>query len=232
MNWENKKVIITGGSSGIGAHLVTVLEEKGANIVFVGLEKDRVEKIAERKNALGLTADLTNEEELTFFFQKAIEHLGGIDLLVNNAGFVIAKPFEELNRSDFEKMFAINTIAPARLAQLALPYFRQNKKGDIVTIGATGAYYAFDNGTAYSASKAALSIVSKNLVLEYRKENIRTFHIDPSWCTDTHNGNFGSPIPKEEDKLNPMDVADMILNVLEMNRRAFVPQMSIWGTKP
>jgi 3-oxoacyl-[acyl-carrier protein] reductase len=232
MNWENKKVIITGGSSGIGAHLVTVLEEKGANIVFVGLEKDRVEKIAERKNALGLTADLTKEEELTFFFQKAIEHLGGIDLLVNNAGFVIAKPFEELNRSDFEKMFAINTIAPARLAQLALPYFRQNKKGDIVTIGATGAYYAFDNGTAYSASKAALSIVSKNLVLEYRKENIRTFHIDPSWCTDTHNGNFGSPIPKEEDKLNPMDVADMILNVLEMNRRAFVPQMSIWGTKP
>jgi|TARA_B110000902_G_C14214927_1_gene552783 3-oxoacyl-[acyl-carrier protein] reductase len=232
MNWENKKVIITGGSSGIGAHLVSVLEEKGANIVFVGLEKDRVEKIAERKNALGLTADLTKEEELTFFFQKAIEHLGGIDLLVNNAGFVIAKPFEELNRSDFEKMFAINTIAPARLAQLALPYFRQNKKGDIVTIGATGAYYAFDNGTAYSASKAALSIVSKNLVLEYRKENIRTFHIDPSWCTDTHNGNFGSPIPKEEDKLNPMDVADMILNVLEMNRRAFVPQMSIWGTKP
>ena len=232
MNWENKKVIITGGSSGIGAHLVTVLEEKGANIVFVGLEKDRVEKIAERKNALGLTADLTKEEELTFFFQKAIEHLGGIDLLVNNAGFVIAKPFEELNRSDFEKMFAINTIAPARLAQLALPYFRQNKKGDIVTIGATGAYYAFDNGTAYSASKAGLSIVSKNLVLEYRKEKIRTFHIDPSWCTDTHNGNFGSPIPKEEDKLNPMDVADMILNVLEMNRRAFVPQMSIWGTKP
>lgn len=232
MNWKNKKVIITGGSSGIGAHLVSLFKEKEANIVFVGLEEDRVKKIAERENIKGITADLTKEEELTNFFKTAINYLGGLDVLVNNAGYVIAKPFEELSRSDFEKMFAINTIAPARLAQLALPYFRENKKGDIVNIGATGAYYAFDNGTAYSASKAALSIVSKNLVLEYRKENIRTFHVDPSWCTDTRNGNLGSPIPRKEDKLNPIDISNIILNVLEMNRRSFVPQMSIWGTKP
>ena len=128
MNWKNKKIIITGGSSGIGAHLVSLFKEKEAKIVFVGLEEDRVKKIAERENVKGITADLMKEEELTNFFKTAMNYLGGLDVLINNAGYVIAKPFEELNRSDFEKMFAINTISPARLAQLALPYFRKNKR--------------------------------------------------------------------------------------------------------
>ncbi len=129
-------------------------------------------------------------------------------------------------------MFAINTIAPARLSQLALPFFRSNKQGDIVNIGATGAYYAFEKGAAYSASKSALQIVSQNLSLEYRKDNIRVFHIDPSWCTDTNNNNNGASIPQDSERLNPSDIAESIIHVLEMNRRAFVPQMKIFGTKP
>ena len=208
--------------------MVSIFKKKGARVIFVGLKTDRVSKIIERENVKGVTADLTKEEELINFFRTAINYLGGLDVLINNAGYVIAKPFEELTRLDFEHMFAINTIAPARLAQLSIPFFKEND-GDIVNIGATGAYYAFENGTAYSASKAALSIVSKNMVSEYRKENIRTFHIDPSWCTDTNNGNMGSPIPKEETKLNPSDISQVIISILEINRRAFVPQMSIWG---
>ena len=229
MNWNTKKIILTGGSSGIGAQLVSILKEKGATVVFVGLEKELVEAVSKKYHVKGFTADLSKESELTQFFEEAIQYLGGLDILINNAGFVIAKPFEELQRSDFEAMFAINTIAPARLAQLSLPHFKTNGEGDIVNIGATGAYYAFEQGTAYSASKSALSIVSKNLTLAFRKDNIRTFHLDPSWCTDTNNGNMGAHIPKDETKLNPEDVSAMIISMLEMDRRAFVPQMSIWG---
>lgn len=231
MNWESKKVLLTGGSSGIGAHLVSALALKGAQIAFVGMENDLVNQVATKHGAKGYVADLRQETELVSFFEEAVSFLGGIDILINNAGYVIAKPFEELKRSDFENMFAINTIAPARLAQLALPYFKAAGAGDIVNIGATGGAYAFNTGTAYSASKSALSIVSKNLTLEHRNDNVRTFHIDPSKVTDTQNGNFGTPIPKNEERLKPFDLSELVVSLLEMNRRAFVPQMSVWNSQ-
>lgn len=232
MNWENKKIIITGGSSGIGAQLVGDLNDRGAMVVFCGLEEDNVKNITQKYNVKGITTNLRKEEELVSFFESSISYLGGIDILINNAGYVVGGDFQELKRDDFEHMFAINAIAPARLAQLALPYFKKKEHGDIVNIGATGGHYAFPKGTAYSASKAALNIISKNLMLEHRKDNIRTFHIDPSKCTDTNNDFNGGPFPKDEEKLNPSDISCLIMSILEMDRRAFVPELSVWATQP
>ena len=232
MNWPNKRIIITGGSSGIGKQLVSELSQKGAKIVFCGLEEHLVNEVTTAHNVHGITTDLCLDENIQSFFKQAISYLGGVDILINNAGYVIAEHFEDLQREHFEKMFAINAIAPARLSQLVIPYFKKQNYGDIVNIGATGGAYAFEKGTAYSASKSALSIISKNLNLEFRKNHIRTFHVDPSWCTDTNNNNYGSPIPKNQDQLNPEDISSLILNLLEMNRRGLVPQMSIWGTQP
>ncbi|WP_196894389.1 SDR family oxidoreductase [Aureivirga marina] len=232
MNWENKKILITGGSSGIGKQLVKDFSVKGAEIVFCGLEQELISEVENSTTATGFLVDLTKENELLSFFSKAIKILGNIDILINNAGFVIAEPFESLKRADFEKMFALNTIAPAQLSQLVIPYFKKNGFGDIVNIGATGGYYAFNKGTAYSCSKAALNIISKNLSLEFRKDNIRVFHVDPSWCTDTNNNAYGTAIPKDENLLNPVDISTSIIHSLEMNRRAFIPQMSIWATNP
>lgn len=232
MNWKNTRVILTGGSSGIGAYLLKILKEKEANVVFGGHIESDVIRQSKLTGFKGITADLTHDEELVRFFDMSIEYLGSVDILINNAGYVIAENFEELQRKHFEYMFAINAIAPARLSQLSIPFFRRNGQGDIINIGATGAYYAFDKGAAYSASKSALSIISQNLSLEYRKENIRVFHLDPSWCTDTNNNNKGGYIPSDSSKLNPIDIAQTIIHLLEMNRRAFVPQMKIFGSKP
>jgi 3-oxoacyl-[acyl-carrier protein] reductase len=232
MNWENKKVIITGGSSGIGKQLVSDLSKNGAKIAFCGLEEQLVHEVVTTFDVYGFTTDLCLNDNIHDFFEKSIEYLGGIDILINNAGYVIAENFEDLKREHFEKMFAINTIAPAILSQLTIPYFKRQNHGDIVNIGATGGAYAFEKGTAYSASKAALNIVSKNLNLEFRKHSIRTFHIDPSWCTDTNNNNYGGHIPRNLDQLIPEDITQLIINLLEMNRRGLVPQMSIWGSKP
>lgn len=232
MNWKNKRIIITGGSSGIGKQLVTELSQLGARISFCGLEPGKVQEVAKINSVNGCVADLREEAQLQSFFEKSISYLGGLDILINNAGYVIAESFEDLKRSDFETMFALNAIAPARMAQLAIPHFKKQNFGDIVNIGATGGYYAFDKGTAYSASKSALSIISKNLNLEFRKHQIRTFHVDPSWCTDTHNNNYGGHIPANPEQLNPSDITHLIIEILKMDRRGFVPQMSIWGTQP
>ncbi len=232
MNWNGKRVIVTGGSSGIGKQLVQDLTSKGALVSFCGLEDEKVVATEKNSKAKGYVFDLVQENQLRSFFDKSIAHLDGLDILINNAGYVIAENFIDLKRTDFEHMFAINSIAPAQLAQLAIPIFKKQGFGDIVNIGATGGSYAFETGTAYSASKAALSIISKNLQLEHRKNNIRTFHVDPSWVTDTHNFNYGTPIEKEENKLNPVDISSVIIQMLEMDRRGFIPQISVWGTQP
>ena len=117
MNWENKKVLVTEGSTGIGVQLVKDLAEKGAQLVFGGHIKEQVQATSNKLNIHGITADLSKEDELLSFFNQAIEKLGGLDILVNNAGFAVVKPFEELLREDFEHMYAVNAIAPARLAQ-------------------------------------------------------------------------------------------------------------------
>ena len=232
MNWKNKRIIITGGSSGIGKQIVHDLHAKGAIIVFCGTNKQRIESVAKPINIKGIQVDLRQEDQLNSFFNTAIKHLGGVDILINNAGYVITNELENLNRADFQHMFAINTIAPFQLAKLTFPYFQKQGIGDIVNIGATGGNYAFNNGSAYSCSKSALSMLSQSMNKEWRKNNIRTFHIDPSWCTGTNNNNKGTSIPFDENKMIPEDISSIIIQMLEMNRRVFVPQMSIWESNP
>lgn len=232
MNWKGKKVILTGASSGIGKATLQCLVKQEAEVVFCGKEKELVNEISQKYKVIGVTADLSIEEELVRFFELAIDHLGDVDILINNAGFVVVEDIENLLRSDFELMYAINVIAPARLVQLCLPYFRKKGKGDIVNIGATGGSYGFAKGAAYASSKAALANLSQTLVKELRKDNIRVFHLDPSWTTGTNNNNRGGEIPLDQEKLTAVDVAETVMMILSTNSRAFIPQISIWETNP
>lgn len=232
MNWNEKRILITGGSSGIGRATIAVLKAKGARLFFCGLEKEKVDAVKQKFQVEGITTDLSTEEGILSTYQQAIDYLGEIDILINNAGFVIARPLEELSRADFEKMYAINAIAPTRLAQLIIPDFKSKQQGDIVNIGATGGHYGFANGAAYASSKAALINISKCMAVELRKHNIRVTHIDPSWTTGTSNDNEGQKINEVEHHLTANDVAQAIVASLELHPRAFIPQMSIWATNP
>ncbi|MBB6459030.1 SDR family oxidoreductase [Flammeovirga kamogawensis] len=232
MIWTGKKVMLTGGSSGIGLELLKQLTDLGAEVVFCGKEADKVEKVIQQTSAKGITVDLSTEDGILTYFNYAIEKLSTVDLLINNAGFVIVAGIEELKRTDFELMYAVNVIAPARLVQLCLPYFKSQTYGDIVNIGATGGSYGFENGAAYASSKAALLNLSQTLVKELRKDNIRVYHVDPSWTTGTFNNNLGGEIPLDENKLTAEDIAEVIISNLSLKRRAFVPQLSVWATNP
>ncbi|AZQ61423.1 SDR family oxidoreductase [Flammeovirga pectinis] len=232
MIWQGKKVMLTGGSSGIGLEVLKQLSDLGAEIVFCGKDADKVEKTAQQTLAKGVTVDLSTEDGILTFFNFAIQELTTVDILINNAGYVVVAGIEDLKRTDFELMYAINVIAPARLVQLCIPYFKRQDYGDIVNVGATGGSYGFPNGGAYASSKAALLNLSQTLVKELRKDNIRVFHIDPSWTTGTFNNNLGTEIPLDENSLTAEDIAEVIISNLSLKRRAFVPQISIWATNP
>jgi len=226
MDFKGKKIFVTGGSSGIGEATLIALKKAGAKLAFCGLEDDLVERVSIRLDVPGIAVDLSNAKGVENAFDFAIKALGGVDVLINNAGKALAKPIDELSRSDFEYMFALNAIAPAELVKKALPYFKNQDYGDVVNVGATGGAYGFKTGTAYGASKAALASVSKCLTAELREFNIRVCHIDPSRCDDD------SQVSGPDKKLTSADVAQMIISMLELNRNAFVPQMSVWATNP
>ena len=231
MEWQSKRILVTGGSSGIGKQLVKALSKKSAQVFFCGLENDLVAEVSSAYNVSGICCNLSREEGIDKIYSEAIGQLGEIDILVNNAGSAITGPFEDLKREDFEMMFAINAIAPARLCQKVIPGFKEKDCGDIVNIGASGRNYGFKNGSAYGPSKAALGNLSQCLAVELRPHNIRVIHIDPSWCTDTIHGMSGK-IERNEKLLTAEDVALSIISALELPHRAFIPQMSIWATNP
>ena len=222
----NKRVFVTGGSSGIGKETIIELSKRGARLAFCGLEDDLVSKVSLELGVPGVSVDLSKGYGVLEAFDFAIDVLGGIDILINNAGGATAKLIDDLTRKDFEYMFALNAIAPVELVKKALPYFKEQGYGDIVNVGATGASYGFKTGTAYGSSKAALSSISKCLAAELREFGVRVFHVDPSRCDDD------SQVNNPDQKLTSSDVAQTIVTVLALNRNAFIPQMSIWASNP
>ncbi|ANQ49247.1 SDR family oxidoreductase [Flammeovirga sp. MY04] len=232
MIWSNKKIAITGGTSGIGKATLELCLKLGADVVFCGKEDELVSLVNNQTKAKGICVDLSKQEGIEQFYDFVTSELGEIDILINNAGYVVVAPLEELKREDFELMYAINVIAPALLTQKFLPSFKSKKEGDIVNIGATGGSYGFEKGAAYASSKAALLNFSQTLMKEVRQDNIRVYHIDPSWTTGTNNNNKGGEIPLDQSRLTASDIAKVIINQLELPRRAFIPQVSIWSTNP
>ena len=226
MNLENKRIFVTGGSSGIGKSILAELKLLGANLVFCALEVDLLDAMVKELKVPGIQVDLSKEEGVQKAFDFAIEKLGGIDVLINNAGGAIARPVEELSRRDFEYMYALNAIAPIELVKMSLPHFKSQGFGDVVNIGGTASQYGFKTGVAYGGSKAALSNMSKCLVSELREYDIRVFHVDPSRCDDD------SRVAHSGKKLTSSDVAKTIVSILKLERNAFVPEMSIWATNP
>jgi len=229
MRLSGLNVLVTGGTAGIGKRLVEQLDWKRANVAFCGLEPERIAKIESYTSAKGVQADLLTEEGIHTCFTFAMETLGSIDILINNAGYAIAKPIEDLTRADFEEMFAMNVIAPARLVQKVLPHFKQQGFGNIVNVGATGGQYGFQTGSAYGSSKAALRNLSQCLVQELRSHNIRVIHINPSRRADTLS------MPEDEEvrgRLRASSVAEAIISSLELIHSALITELNIWTTNP
>ena len=190
---EGKNVLVTGGSSGIGQAIAVRFAEYGANVAInylrqpeeaTGTEEQvhacvrNVQRTGVRDVLVG--GDVSNEDDVVRMVGEAAEALGGIDVLVNNAGIQISRPTEELSSADFDKVLAVNLRGSFLCAREAIRHFLGDEKaGSIVNISSVHQIIPKPGYLGYSASKGGMQNLTRTLALEYAARGIRVNGVGP-----------------------------------------------------
>jgi short-subunit dehydrogenase len=183
MIFNDKTVIITGGSEGVGAATALKFAESGANLMLVARNKRNLETIAEElrdKTRVEIFAmDVADAEACVDVFKKAEFEYGRIDILVNNAGFHKRGPAESVNVGDLGKIIDVNLRAPIMLSRIALPYLRGTGGGAIINVGSLAGRTPVPESATYAASKAGLRSFTYSMREELLGSGIKIAVVSP-----------------------------------------------------
>jgi glucose 1-dehydrogenase len=190
---EGKNVLVTGGSSGIGQAIAVRFAEYGANVAINYLRQP--EEAAETEEQVHacvanvqrhgvkdvlVQGDVSNEDDVVHMVADAVDGLGGIDVLVNNAGIQISRPTEELSSDDFDRVLAVNLRGSFLCAREAIRHFLvEDKSGSIVNISSVHQLIPKPSYIGYSASKGGMQNLTRTLALEYAARGIRVNGVGP-----------------------------------------------------
>lgn len=169
------KILITGGSRGIGYEAALQLATAGHQVLALARSVHRLQALSKKTSGgvIPLEQDLAALDEASL--REAIRQMGGLDILINNAGLLINKPFLELNPDDWRASFQVNIFAVVELIRSCLPFLAQSPSAHILNIGSMGGYQGsqkFAGLSAYSASKGALSTLTESLAVELKDQKI------------------------------------------------------------
>lgn len=237
---ENKTIIITGGSKGIGRVLALRCAYEKMKIVIAARNKKELEstgaEIAKiNKNIIAVQADVSLHEDVKKIINEAVSNFNEIHYLVNNAAVITHKSMKDFDVNDWKQVIDVNVYGTFLMCKEALPYMEKladTTGASIINIASTSGKRGYESGTAYSASKFAITGFSESLFKEVRHHNIRIMVVYPS-AVDTS--------VKEESKLKTIgkgiymraeDAADSIIFSMKLPQRALIKEIEIWGTNP
>lgn len=237
---ENKTVIVTGGSRGIGRVLALRLAKEHANVVITGRDVKKLEETEKELkeisgNVLALKADSSDRNDVKMVVDETIKKFGNIHVLVNNAGVFPHKLLKDFEIDEWKKIVEINLFGPMMLCKEVIPHMEKlasTTGATIINIASTSGRRGYETGTAYSASKFGLIGFSESLFKEVRKHNIRVCLIYPSEVDTAEMNETGLKDSGKGVHMRAEDVADSILLAIKLPQRAMLKDVEIWATNP
>lgn len=224
MRFENKIILVTGSSRGIGRAIAMAFAEEGGNVI-VNYAKDRIEAervVADIKNlgrdAIAVQADIAIEGDVQRMMQETVNHFGAIDILINNAGVVFDVPILEKTVTQWERTLGVNLFGAFFCIKYAVPYLKERHDSSILNISSTN---GIDSGSPesadYDASKAGIISLTKNFS-QALAPHIRVNSIAPGWVdTEMNKGMPKELIESETQKIalkrwgRPEEIAKAVL---------------------
>jgi NAD(P)-dependent dehydrogenase (short-subunit alcohol dehydrogenase family) len=187
MEFENKTVVITGGATGIGRETARAFLERGANVVLNGRREMKLQEAITELDPTGkhvayLAGDIGEPETARQLVRTAVQRFGGVDILVNNAGIFKPTPFLDHTEKDYNAYVNIILGGTFHASQAAIPEMQKRGGGAIVNTGSMWASQAIGAtpSSAYSAAKAGVHALTRNLAIEFAADDIRVNAVAPA----------------------------------------------------
>jgi 3-oxoacyl-[acyl-carrier protein] reductase len=236
MELKGKVAVVTGGIKGIGRAIAESLVKAGVNVCISARNEAEIEQAVGELGDLGdvqvtgVVCDVRDNDEVNAMFEHAQSELGGVDVLVNNAGMAKFQTVEEMSPEDFEAILETNLFGVFYCCHEAIPRMKTRGGGYIINISSLAGTNAHPRLAAYNASKFGLNGFSEALMQEVRHDNIRVSYVMPG----SVNTSFGGDSPGEDKswQIQPEDIAKVVMDLLETNDRALVSRVEIRPSKP
>jgi NAD(P)-dependent dehydrogenase (short-subunit alcohol dehydrogenase family) len=230
----SRRVLITGGTRGIGRALAETLLRAGDKVAVTGTSEDGVVK-AERELApygevAAIVCNVADVSSAELAVRTAVARFGGLDVLVNNAGVGVGVPIAEMPHDEWNRIIGTNLTGMFNCCKAAIPHLRERGGGWIVNISSLASKNPFAGGAAYCASKAGVNAFSEALMQELRFDNIRVTYVLPGSVATGFSGK--EPSAGSEWKLQPEDVAQAIADVLNHPARSLPSRIEIRPSRP
>jgi len=220
-----RRAVVTGATKGIGAEIVRVFLDAGADVAGVGRDTagfEELQKAAKEagRDFLAIEAELATVEGAQKAAREALAHFGGVDILVNNAAVALLDPILKAKVSDWDLTMAVNLRAPFLMAQILAPGMIERRMGKIINISSQTGVIALEDHAAYASSKAALNALTKSMTAEWARYNVQINAICPT-VVMTPMGKRAWSAPEKRDPMlartpagrfgEPIEIADCAL---------------------
>lgn len=236
-NIKGKAVVVTGGTRGIGLSITEALLRGGAHVFICARKEPEVREAVARlrkeygEAVHGGVCDVGRPGDVKAMIEEAARSMGGLDILINNAGIGSFNAVEQMPVEEWQATIDTNLSGVFYCCHEAIPLIKQRGGGYIINIGSLAGKNAFPGGAAYCASKFGLIGFSEALMQEVRYDHIKVSYVMPG-SVNTSFGRSGEADPSTTWKLLPEDVAEVVVNLIEMDPRALASRVELRPSEP
>ncbi|WP_417428832.1 SDR family oxidoreductase [Halpernia sp.] len=231
---DKKTAYITGGSKGIGFGVAKILLENGYNVAISGRKEKDLEdallQLSDYKDSVaGIVSDVQNFKDEEKTVSKIVKHFGSLDIVVANAGLGHFESIDKMSIENWNDMIETNLTGAFHTLKASVEELKKSE-GYYITISSLAGTNFFENGAGYNASKFGVVGFTQAAMIDLRKFNIKVSTIMPGSVSTNFNGN--KPSKKDAWKIQPEDIGNLVLDLLNMNPRTLPSKIEVRPSKP